>query len=734
MSADAPSRTDTTPSDTVPGPGSAPGSSEDPYRWLEQVSDDDALDWVRARNEHAHAATAGPLFEETRDALREVLDSDDRIPAVSRIGDHLYNFWRDAGHERGLWRRTTLEEYRTDEPRWETVLDLDELAAAEGESWVWHGASVLRPTPERLAAGEPWRRALVDLSPGGSDADVTREFDLVDKRFVPVEEGGFSRPLAKGGLSWADEDGVYVFTDFGPGTTTPSGYPRIVKLWRRGTPVDDAVVVYEGTDDDMYIRGHRSRTPGFERDVVQRSIAFYRSETYLVSDVGTNRQALTRIDVPDSAEVGFHREWLLVELREDWEVRTSSGPRTYPGGSLLAAPVAAFLAGSRDLTAVFTPTPSTSLAGAAWTRHHLVVNVLDDVKSSVHVLTPPDPAEDGGAAWSRSDLPVGGELLTVGVRAVSAVDSDDVWVTSSGYLSPSTLAIATVVGPDDEPRAPEPLKSAPSFFDAAGMVAEQHFATSDDGTRVPYFVVGRADLVRPADPTAPATTPTLLYGYGGFEIPLLPGYSGGAGRAWLARGGVYVVANIRGGGEYGPRWHQAALRENRHRAYEDFAAVARDLVGRGITTPEHLGAQGGSNGGLLAGNMLTRYPELFGAVVVQVPLLDMQRYAHLLAGASWVAEYGDPDDPEDWEFLRTFSPYHQFDADREHPPVLFTTSTKDDRVHPGHARKMAAKMLAAGQDVTYYENIEGGHGGAANNAQAAHMSALAWTFLHDRLA
>ena len=723
MSADPLLRTDTASS-------GAPLAA-DPYRWLEEVSDDRALDWVRARNDEAHAALGGGDLDTTEAALREVLDSDDRIPDVSRIGDHLYNFWRDAEHERGLWRRTTLESYRTDRPQWETVLDLDALAGAEGESWVWHGASVLRPTPEQLAAGEPWRRALVDLSPGGSDADVTREFDLVEKRFVPPVEGGFHRPLAKGGLSWADEDTVYVFTDFGPGTTTPSGYPRIVKLWRRGTPLDAATVVYEGTDDDMYIMGRRSRTPGFERDVVHRSIAFYRSETYLVSAVGTPEQELVRVDVPDSAEVGMHREWLLVELREDWTV----AGRTYPGGSLLAAPVDAFLSGSRDLTVLFAPTPATSLVGATWTRHHLVLNVLDDVKNALHVLTPPDLA--GGAAatdpWTRSALPVAGELLTVGVRAVSAVDSDDVWVTSSGYLSPSTLALATVVGPGADPVEPEPLKSAPAFFDTTGMVAEQHFATSDDGTRVPYFVVGAAELVRPADPTASGSAPTLLYGYGGFEIPLLPGYSGTAGRAWLARGGVHVVANIRGGGEYGPRWHQAALRENRHRAYEDLAAVARDLVARGITTHSRLGVQGGSNGGLLAGNMLTQYPELFGAVVIQVPLLDMQRYSHLLAGASWVAEYGDPDDPADWAYLQTYSPYHLFDADREYPPVLFTTSTKDDRVHPGHARKMAAKMLAAGKDVTYYENIEGGHGGAANNAQAAHMAALAWTFLRERL-
>ncbi|MFC8599600.1 prolyl oligopeptidase family protein [Isoptericola sp. NPDC057191] len=732
-----------TPSDTPLDP-----AAPDPFAWLEDVEGEAALSWVRERNDHAHATVgAAPGFEARQTAVREVLDSDERIPDVSRIGDHLYNFWRDAAHERGLWRRTTPDSYRTDAPEWETVLDLDALAAAEGESWVWHGASLLRPTPEQLAAGEPWRRALVDLSPGGSDADVTREFDLVAKRFVPAAEGGFERDTAradgrtgaKGGLAWADEDTVYVFTDFGPGTTTPSGYPRIAKLWRRGTALDDAVVVYEGTDDDMYISARRSRTPGFERDVVSRSIAFFRSETYLVESVGTPAQRLVKVDVPESAEVGFHREWLLVELRDDWTVPADEAAgraeRTYAAGSLLAAPADAFLAGARDLTVLFAPTPSTSLVGAAWTRHHLVVNVLDDVKNAVHVLTPPADAAPG-AAWTRSELALGGGLLTVGVRAVDAVDSDDVWVTTTGYLTPSTLAVTTVTGPAAAsvvPAVPEPLKAAPAYFDATGMVADQHFATSDDGTRVPYFVVGREELVRPADPSTPGTAPTLLYGYGGFEIPLLPGYSGTVGRAWLADGGVYVVANIRGGGEYGPAWHQAALRDKRHKAYEDFAAVARDLVARGITTPAHLGVQGGSNGGLLAGNMLTQYPDLFGAVVVQVPLLDMKRYSHLLAGASWMAEYGDPD-TEDWEFVRTFSPYHLFDAARDYPPVLFTTSTKDDRVHPGHARKLAALMLAAGADVTSYENVEGGHGGAANNAQAAHMSALAWTFLRERLA
>ncbi|ACZ31421.1 Prolyl oligopeptidase [Xylanimonas cellulosilytica DSM 15894] len=731
--------------DPVPSTPLDPGAV-DPYGWLEDVEGPAALAWVRERNAHAHRSVgSGAGFETTEKAILEVLDSDARIPDVSRIGDHLYNFWRDGAHPRGLWRRTTLSSYRTDSPEWEEVLDLDALAEAEDTAWVWHGASLLRPTPEQLAAGQPWRRALIDLSVAGSDADVTREFDVVTRAFVPAPEG-FERAEAKGGLAWADEDTVYVFTDLGPGTTTTSGYPRTVRLWRRGTALDDASVVFEGRDDDLYISGRRSRTPGFERDIVHRSIAFYRSETFLVSDVGTPAQALRRIEVPESAEVGLHREWLLVELRDPW----AAGGHSYPAGALLAAPVEEFLAGSRDLAVLFEPTPTTSLAGATWTRHHLVLNVLDDVVNRLHVLTPPTVSTGSttgegvgsttgegvgsttgeGGEWVRSSFPTTDPVATVGVRAVDPLDSDDVWVVTSGYLTPSTLSLATIGSPD---AGLDPLKAAPSFFDAAGLAAEQHFATSDDGTRVPYFVVGRADVLHRPRHAEPRPTPTLLYGYGGFEISLTPSYSGGLGRAWLERGGVYAVANIRGGGEYGPSWHQAALGRHRHRAYEDFAAVARDLVQRGITTPAHLGVQGGSNGGLLAGNMLVRHPDLFGAVVIQVPLLDMKRYSHLLAGASWMAEYGDPDDPEQWAHLRQYSPYHHVTDGVDYPPVLLLTSTRDDRVHPGHARKMAALLDAVGADVTYYENIEGGHGGAATNAQAAHMAALAWEFLAQRL-
>lgn len=667
----------------------------DPYAWLEEVEGEKPLEWVKAQNAKAEAEIAAtPEFKQLEASILAILDSDAKIPGVQKIGDYYYNFWKDKQHERGLWRRTTLEEYRKPQPQWETVLDLDALNKAEGKNWVWHGAECRKPD---------YRRCLIALSRGGADADETREFDLSSKTFV---KNGFYRPEAKGALGWKDADTVYVYTDFGPGSMTTSGYPRVVKEWKRGTPLASASTVYEGKPDDMYIAAFHDDTQGFERDFVSRTLAFYNDELYLRGKDGT----LTRIDAPNSANKGAFREWLTLELRDPWTV----GGKTYPAGSLLASKFDDFMAGGREFEVLFEPTERTSLAGFSFTRHHLVLNVLEDVKNRLSVLTP------SASGWTRSGFVGAPTFGTLAVSAVDADESDAVWLTATDYLTPSTLSLAEIG------KAPEQLKAMPAFFDASRHVIEQHFATSKDGTKVPYFIV------RPKDLKPDGKTPTLLYGYGGFEISLTPAYSGGVGKGWLEKGGVYVVANIRGGGEYGPRWHQAALKGNRHKAYEDFAAVAQDLIARKITSTPHLGIQGGSNGGLLTGNMLTQYPDLFGAVVVQVPLLDMKRYSHLLAGASWMAEYGNPD-TADWEFIRTFSPYHLFDPARTYPPTLFMTSTRDDRVHPGHARKMMAKMLDAGKNVRYYENIEGGHGGAANNAQAAHMSALAYTFLWQQL-
>ncbi|HSW11349.1 MAG TPA: prolyl oligopeptidase family serine peptidase [Solimonas sp.] len=675
-------------------------SDDDPYLWLEDVSGERALDWVRARNQVTEGELeSDPGFEPLRRDLLAMLDSEDKIPFVSKLGGHWYNFWKDARNPRGIWRRTTLAEYRKPAPRWETLLDLDALNRAENENWVWHGVECLKPEKP----GEPWTRCLVSLSRGGSDADVSREFDLEKKQFVA---DGFFRPEAKGGLAWIDRDRVYVFSDFGAGSLTESGYPRVVKEWRRGTPLSAAQTVYEGRADDLYIAASHDDTRGHERDFVQRAIAFYNTELYLRSADG-----LHKIDAPNSADKSVQRDWLLLNLREPWQV----GGKTYAAGALLAARFDDWMAGKREPTLLFEPDQRSSLAGYSWTRHHLLLNVMQDVRNRISVLTP------APGAWKQQPLRGAPKLGTVSVDAVDDEESDDYLMTVTDYLTPTTLALGRVGG------RPLPLKAMPAFFDSRGLQVSQHFASSRDGTRVPYFQVSRQKLKRDG------RNPVLLYGYGGFEVPLTPMYSGGVGRGWLSEGGVYVVANIRGGGEYGPRWHQAALKENRLRAYEDFAAVAQDLIARKVSSPKHLGIQGGSNGGLLVGNMLVQYPQLFGAVVCQVPLLDMRRYHKLLAGASWMAEYGDPDQPEQWAWIRNFSPYQNLRPDQPYPPVLFTTSTRDDRVHPGHARKMMARMQEQGHAALYYENIEGGHGGAADNAQLAKMQALAYTFLKRQL-
>lgn len=670
--------------------------AEDPYLWLEEVTGDRALDWVRQHNKTTtDHFESSQKFTGLRDDLLQILDSDERIPMVSKSGDYYYNFWRDKEHERGIWRRTTLEEYRKDDPNWEVILDLDELSSGENENWVWGGASLLRPD---------YDRALISLSRGGADASVTREFDMETKRFV---ENGFERAEAKGGIAWIDRDSVFVFTDFGPGSMTSSGYPRIVKLWRRGKPIEQAEVVYEGQADDMYIGAAHDDSPGFERNFVQRTLAFYNDELYLRSDDGK----LQKIDAPNSANKSVFHEYLLLELRKPWEVNG----KTYQAGSLLVTQFDEFMAGKREFEIAFEPTDNTSLAGFSPTKDHLFLNVLEDVKNRIYVLTP------DGEKWTREELKGAPSIGTVGVRPVDADESNHYWMTSSGYLTPTTLYYGDIGS------APEQLKQLTPMFDADGLNVSQHFATSQDGTRVPYFMVSKDDLVLDGN------NPTLLYGYGGFEISLTPGYQAGVGRAWTSQGGVYVVANIRGGGEYGPRWHQAALKQNRLRAYEDFAAVAEDLIKRKVTRKERLGIQGGSNGGLLVGNMVALYPDLFGAAVCQVPLLDMRRYHLLLAGASWMAEYGNPDVEGEWDFIQKYSPYQNVEAGIKYPALLFTTSTRDDRVHPGHARKMMAKMYDQGHDVSYYENIEGGHGGAANNRQRAYMQALAYSFLKERL-
>ncbi|WP_426270757.1 prolyl oligopeptidase family serine peptidase [Dyella kyungheensis] len=672
-------------------------TAKDPNLWLETIDGPKQLDWVKQQNaETVKTYADNAEFKQLDARLLEVLDSNARIPMVSKIGDHFYNFWRDKEHPKGLWRRTTLDEYRKDTPTWETVIDLDALSASEKENWVWHGADCLKPA---------YQRCLVALSRGGADASVMREFDLTSKQFV---KDGFDLPEAKSVMNWKDTDHVYVATDFGPGSMTKSSYPRIVKEWKRGTPLTSATVVYEAKDDDMSVSAVRDNTPGFERDFVFLQIAFYDSQTFVRGKDGK----LTKIDVPDDANVDAHREWLLIEPRSDWSV----GGKTYKSGSLLAAKFDDYMAGKREITVLFTPSDTTALDAYSWTRHHLILNVMDNVVNRLEVLTP------GPGEWTRAPLGGAPALSTIAAGGVDDDSSDAYFLTVTGFLQPTTLYYGVLNQGEGQA-----IKHSPSFFDASKFDVSQHFATSKDGTRVPYFEIAPKNL------KADGSNPTLQYGYGGFEVSLQPAYSGSVGRAWLEKGGVYVIANIRGGGEYGPRWHKAALKADRLRAYEDFAAVSQDLIARKVTSPQHLGAMGGSNGGLLMGNMLTLYPQFYGAIVSQVALLDMQRYTHLSAGASWMAEYGDPDKPQEWAWIKTFSPYYNARAGQKYPPVLFTTSTRDDRVGPVHARKMTAKLESLGYHTSFYENIEGGHGAAADNKQAAFMSALGYTYLWDHV-
>jgi prolyl oligopeptidase len=690
---------DTRHTDASPEPMS--NAAHDPFLWLEDIRGTRSMDWVKKENAVTTKQFVDNVeFVKTRDSILEVLDSDARIPDVSRMGDYLYNSWRDKANPRGVWRRTTLAEYRKASPAWETLLDIDALNKAENKRWVFKGAQCLKPKYERC---------LLSLSPDGGDAVAVREFDIPAKSFV---KSGFDLPIAKTEASWIDENTLYVGTDFGPGSMTESSYPRIVKEWKRGTPIASAKTVYEGRATDLAIGASHDRTVGFERDFVSVAKDFFHSELYLRSG-----DKLTRIDVPTDASADAHREWLLVQTRSAWTVAGA----TYPSGALLATKFDDFMAGKPHFTVLFKPDAHTSLASYNWTQHHLILDVLDDVKSRLEVLTPPENVATA-SDWKREAMPGSPAMSTVTVDDTDPDNSDEYWLGVTGFLTPPTLQRGVL-----ESVPAETLKQGPAFFDTSKFEVSQHFVASKDGTRVPYFEIA------PKDMKLDGSNRTLLYGYGGFEVSLQPFYSGSVGRAWLQRGGVYVVANIRGGGEYGPQWHQDALKANRPRAYEDFAAVAEDLVKRGVTSANHLGAEGGSNGGLLMGNMLTLYPQLFGAIACEVPLLDMKRYIHLSAGASWMAEYGNPD-TDDWKFIQAFSPYQNVKKDGHYPPVLFYTTTSDDRVGPVQARKMAAKMQAMGhKNVWFYENLEGGHGAGADNKQAALMHALAYDFLWDQL-
>ena len=671
----------------------------DPNLWLEEVQGDKALAWVRERNAVSTALLqAQPLFADNRAKVQEVLNNRDQIPRVTRRGDYLYNFWRDAKNPRGLWRRTHLEEYRKVQPKWDVLIDLDALGKAENENWVWGGSDCLAPD---------YNRCLISVSRGGADAKVTREFDIAKREFV---KDGFYLPEAKSQLDWVDINTVYVGTDFGPGSMTRSGYARIIKRWKRGTPISEAQFVYEAKESDVAAFATVDKTPNFERTIFGRSADFYNTEINVLVD-----GKLVKIDKPSDASLSWQREWAFLLLKSDFKL----AERNYKSGSLLAIKFDALMRGERSFELLFEPTATRSLSrsGPTTTRDFLLLNILDNVSGRIEEL------QYLGGKWQRREVkaPSPGALGAVGMHDPFVKDdplANHYSMSYLDFLTPASLYLSKA-GSDER----ELLKRNPTFFDSTGMRAEQRFATSKDGTQVPYFVV------YPKGVKTDGTNPTVLYGYGGFQISMTPFYSGGWGTTWLQRGGVFVVANIRGGGEFGPTWHQSAIKQNKQKSYDDFAAVAEDLIKAGITKSQHLGIMGGSNGGLLVGAVMVQRPELFGAVVCSVPLLDMQRYHKLLAGNSWMAEYGNPEKADEWAYISQYSPYHNVKKGVKYPKVLFATSTRDDRVHPGHARKMAARMLEQGHDVLYFENIEGGHGGASNNEQRANLVALENTFL-----
>jgi prolyl oligopeptidase len=665
----------------------------DPYLWLEDVHGAKPLEWVRAQNQRSTEVLQGdPDYQKDYAAILKVMDATDRIPYGDLDHQFVFNFWQDALHPKGIWRRTSIADYRNAGPHWDVLLDLDKLAADEQENWVWKGAE----------CSPSLRHCLVSLSRGGGDAVVVREFDPATRSFL---RDGFQLSEAKSTITYLDEDTVLCGTDFGPGSMTTSGYPRIVKRWQRGTPLASARAVYEGKSQDVAATGVVFHEPSSDIALVQRDISFFTAEYYALDAHGNSPQQLP---LPRGADLkGAQGGHLIFTLREDW---TPPGGARIAKGALVAYRVSG---GSSDpVTVLFAPDAHSAIDEVAAGRDAVYVSIYRDVTGSIHAFR-----EKPDGSWSDESLPLpaGGSTHIVAANAWGP----EAYFRFESFTTPTTLYADSGSG------QPVAIKSLPARFDATGLRTEQYFAVSKDGTRVPYFVTRSQKLTGPA--------PTVLYGYGGFEVSETPSYSANFGMLWLTRGGVFVLANIRGGGEYGPAWHQAALKQNRQKSYDDFQAVAQDLVRRGITTPHQLGIMGGSNGGLLVSANMVERPELFGAVVCQVPLIDMLRYTHIGAGASWEAEYGDPANPAERAYILKYSPYQNVSPQRKYPPVFFVTATSDDRVTPVHARKMAARMEEQGHDVLFFENTDGGHAAAADHKQAAEMWALSFIYLKQKL-
>ncbi len=676
-----------------------PGPDEDPYIWLEEARSDRALEWVEAENERTLSALENdPRFETLKAEALAIYDSEDRIPFVSFRPDGLYNFWQDKQNPKGLLRRTTLESYQTDEPEWETVLDIDALAAAEGKEWVYKGSTCLPPGLELC---------MIALSDGGEDATILREFNTATKQFV--EDGFRLEQKSQGGVSWLDEDTLLVGRDFGEGTLTDSEYPFTTRLWKRGTDIADAEEIFRGESSDVWAGASllRDSDDVVHARIANRGVSFHEAKYYVEHD-----GEWVRLDIPLMASpYGIVDGHLLYSTDVDWEV----DGQTFPADSLIAVDLEEWKADPNGAakTLVWSPQDRQTKRGGAITGSSLFVSMLDNVTGKVVRFD----YEDG--AWQQSSVALP-DNATVGVVA-SSDKTDQIMYTVSGFLQPTTLYYS------DGESDPEVLKTSPSYFVSDGMEVEQHEATSADGTKIPYFIV------KPEGMAMNGETAVLMSGYGGFQVPRLPGYLGSTGKLWLERGGAYVLANLRGGGEFGPGWHQTAIRENKQRTWDDFIAVGQDLVDRGFTSPEHLGIQGGSQGGLLVGTAFTQRPDLFGAAIVQIPLFDMLRYHLIGRGASWIGEYGDPRIPEQRAWIEGYSPYQMIEEDEDYPTPFLWASTADDRTHPAHARKAAAKLKEQGHPYYYFEDTVGGHSGGVDNEQRAKLQALQYVYLMQQL-
>ncbi len=667
--------------------------NDDSFLWLEEVENPKALEWVEGWNKKSLEVIKGqPGYQAVYDKNLEIYNSDERIADPAIYGDFIYNFWQDKTNPRGIWRRIPVNDYIQGKTNWETLLDIDKLSEKDNVKWVFKGAGGLYPN---------YTKFLVNLSKGGGDAVIVKEFDADKKEFVG---NGFYLPEAKGGASWIDENTLMVSTDFGAGMTT-SGYPKQVKIWKRGTDLKDAKLVFEGNETDMGIYGLSDIKSDKTYLGVSQRTSFFSGNYFVIEN-----EKLIKLDLPQDAEYsGVFNGLAIIQLKSDWE----TGGKKWKQGSVLSIPYNDLVAGKKNFELIVLPDDRSSVAGIATTKNVLLVNMLNNVKSELYKYT-----YNGKWEKKKIDAPEFGNISL----AATSENNENYFFYFTNFLEPSTLFFG-----DAATGKYQKVKSLPSFFPTEKYKVQQFEAVSKDGTKIPYFVVSNKNT------QFNGKNPTLLYAYGGFELPQLPYYNAVMGTAWLEKGGVYVLANIRGGGEFGPKWHQAGLKENRQRVYDDFHAVAESLIENKITKPEKLGIFGGSNGGLLVGVAYTQRPDLYGAVVCQVPLFDMKRYNKLLAGASWMAEYGNPDIPEEWEYISKYSPYQNIKPGMKYPEVFFTTSTRDDRVHPGHARKAVAKMNELSYKVYYFENTEGGHAGASTNEQRAQMYGLIYAYLQMKL-